>query len=303
MKNFRKNILLVMLVGTTYTAQAQKGEMVSYKITHDDPYDFKNLFIHLYPAYFELASPFNVGLGVGADYKMNKLLAFNATALKSYFSMAEKSQQSKSFQFIEAGATFSFIDKEKTGKTSVILSSGGGSTYSIKAKGIRVRKELGIRGGAFYYGHPVFYKDLTSVPGITEASIYSNTSGIYAGIGTAKTRNIMVEAEGYGSKMSKGKTFLYFDLMFAPVVSNSHNMDYPISPEPEMDKFVVSKSTGWRTGIMFIISYPKYTMTGGMELGSRPGVSGGYFQMKVGFPLSFNVMNFSKSKEEKVETK
>jgi hypothetical protein len=293
-------IMISVISAISFGAAAQKGQTVSYTKTHDDPYDFKNLFIHLYPLHMDMGTPFSMNFGVGADYKMNKLLAFNANIVKSYFSLAEKTATSKSFQYIEAGAVFSFIDKERQGKTSVILHSSSGGSYSytesIKLKGVRVRKELGVRGGLFYYGHPVTYKDLKDIPGITEASVYSNTEGVYAGISTTKTVNVTVEAEGYGTKTRKGRNYLYFDLMLAPLTSSSHNQDYKDLTPPDMEKFVVSKAMGWRLGLMYLVVYPRYSATIGMELGSRPGVSGGYFQMKVGFPIGMNVMNQSKKK-------
>ena len=113
---------------------------------------------------------------------------------------------------------------------------------------------------------------------------------------------MVVDVEGYGVCGWEGRSNLYFDLMYAPVISYSDNIrpDYPrggkeLYTKEDLDKAISKKPLGWRIG--YVVNYKGFMRAMfGAEIGSRPGVNGGAFMlMKFGFPLfGFDVMNFSK---------
>lgn len=272
MKNCRKIGILIMFAGFL-SGSLVNAQSTSYKVLFDDPQAYKKLFINFNLIELDVVNPSNWRAGLGAEYTLNQRLLFHAdynfTPLGSIGFNSEAVNVNG--QAIEAGGIFSFASKVKPGKMKIGFNSNR-SRYHMKIE-CNIHKQYGIRGGVNYFSTPKKHGDYIS---------YSNTASIYAGIVVMRTKNPLVEVDGYGtySRSSRGK--LYLDVMFAPVVDVSDNTNYAAyagsastataATFPKLTK----NHIGARLGYMKRSNFP-IPLYQGFETGIRPGVGNGFF--------------------------
>jgi hypothetical protein len=251
----------------------------------DDPLAYKNLFININLCDLDMAKPAAWRPGLGAEFTLNKRLYFYAdvgiTPIGAIGDIAVKKNQ----LYIEAGSMFSFssVVKEKSFKLKFREDK---SEYSMKIK-CNVLKQRGLRGGVISFSTP---KEIDGY------SPFSSTQAIFAGIGLMKTRNPLVEVEGYGVYNREKRSNFYIDAIISPAIIVNDNTNY--------DYFIGSASTanpasfpdykkiffGYRMGYMTQSNLTFFNSKQGFEFGSRPGIGMSYyFLIKVAFTIGIHI--------------
>ena len=303
----KRNILYAGLVLTLLCLNVKALETLSYKVIQNDPSDFKNLWINIYPANVDIASPVTLRYGAGIEYKMNKILSFSLDLEKGYLNLAgaQSKAVTKTGLYAEAGGVFNFASSEKEVTQGVPLKSVGGYGYGsggttinyyLNVPNVKVHKDFGLRGGLYFFSSPKDLADKKTIAGtLNGVNVIYNMTGIYAGIGTTSYRKIVIEPEGYSTKRWEGRYNLYFDVMFAPLILYSYN-DAAGSKDAILDQVVETKHLGWRAGYMMQFK-SAFRILYGIEFGSRSGINGGgFFFLKFAIPFGINFQLSSLSK-------
>ncbi len=282
MKFTLKFILHVILFNSLLYSNIS-AQTTNYKLLYDDPLTYKKLFINFNLIELDVINPSNWRAGLGAEFALNQKLLFHAdynfTPIGSVGFNSETIN--KTGVCFEGGGIFSFSSKIKTGKMKIGFNSQR-SRYNMKIQ-CNIQKQYGLRAGINTFSTPKKHDGYSS---------YSTAVSIYTGIVIMRTKNPLVDVDGFGaySRNSRGK--LYLDLMFAPVISLKDNTNYDAYPGsttitasnfPELTK----NHLGIRLGYMKRTNFP-IPLYQGFEAGIRPGIgNGAFFLMKLAISVGF----------------
>ena len=208
----------------------------------------------------------------------------------------------KRSNYFEAGGAFYIFNWTKTRNLKVVLhsSSGGGYTYkeSINVPGNR-RRMFGPRGGLFIYNtgtqvgknarsdgqpSPFIIKNSTdtmtvgdptanNVDGsdVTYANTMVNSTVFYAGISLKSITNLIISADGYGTKKHQGVYDIYVDYLLCPYVSMKDVYTHGGQRWDVEHTSKGFKAGGWRFGVSYR-SVNKFGFCYKFEVGERPGL-------------------------------
>lgn len=304
----RKYSLLLLLLPALGFAQS-----LEYKILRDDPKNIKNMTIHLDPFYADAWSTnTTLGFGIRADAMFLKRLSANVFFRKAYLDMNARTHADQSLPkpskalskmtYFEPSVALHIIDKVKSKKVKVVLSSSttsSGRYQTTTTKYIMVpgsvRKIRGVRGGMFFINSAVDMEQGESIKGwvakngneevlfgefgkqVHGSAIYNGYTmmrqvAVYGGITLKSITNLKAEVEGY--RKSRGNyNFLdfYLDVMFAPIVSYK-DIKFQDGTEFSLKNNNLNR-TGWRAGWLWKNSAQTF-MSYGFEFGQRPGHTG-----------------------------
>lgn len=208
----------------------------------------------------------------------------------------------KRSNYFEAGGAFYIFNWVKTRNLKVILhsSSSGGYTYkeSITVPGNR-RRMFGPRGGLFIYNtgtqvgknassdgqpSPFIIKNSTDtmsagnsssnyVDGsdVSYANTMVNSTVFYAGISLKSITNLIISADGYGTKKHQGVYDVYVDYLLCPYVSMKDVYTHGGQRWDVEHTSKGFKAAGWRVGVSYR-SVNKFGFCYKFEVGERPGL-------------------------------
>jgi len=318
MKNklkIKKVVLSTLLITLVSVAWAQN---VSYKIIENDP-DKRNLFIHLNPFNVQAYVPnITIGYNIQATWLAAKHFQFQVDYRKAYLDgnatgVYSPTGLKKSSQ-LEIGGAFNLSNRIKNKYHKVVLrsSTSGKYTYtsSIMVLG-NARKIVSLRGGflTFFCNHKIdndFTKKADGMQGKTldgtvsylrdsinfePINFTARSVGIYGGIDFKTIKQLIVNADGYGTKSSKVANNFYLDVLFTPVVkyeikpnssqASYNNVDINIDENKR-------KVLGWRFGWQYTLNQP-CGFNAKMEIGQQPGLEGKSFFMTFGFGMTIGL--------------
>ncbi|MBA2614092.1 MAG: hypothetical protein H0U95_19170 [Bacteroidetes bacterium] len=315
MKTKLKSLLAIVLLGSAITTRSQN---VSYQIIENDP-DKRNLFIHLNPfntqAYL---SDITIGYNIQATWLAAKHLQFqvdyrkayldeNATGIFSPVGLKKSSQ-------LEIGGIFNIVNKKKNKSHRIVLksSSSGRYTYtsSIYVTG-EARKIIGFRGGllTLFSNHKVnndFTKKADGMQGkradgtvsylrdsinFETINFTARSIGLYGGIDFKTIKQLIVSAEGYGTKSNKIMNNFYLDVLFTPLVKYDLKLNTGQAYMSNVDINIPEnkrKILGWRLGWQYTLNQP-CGFNAKMELGQQPGLASKSFFLTFGFGMTIGL--------------
>lgn len=209
----------------------------------------------------------------------------------------------KRSNYTEAGGAFYIFNWTKTRNLNVTLhsSSSGGRTYkeSINVPGDR-RRMFGVRGGFIMYNTGVkigenvklgsqdatyIIKNATdtiynigdptanNVDGsdVTYVNTMLNSSIFYAGISLKSITNLIISADGYGTKKHAGIYDIYVDYLLCPYVSLKDVYTHGGQRWDVKHTDKGFKASGWRAGVSYK-SVNRFGFHYKFEIGERPGL-------------------------------
>lgn len=311
-----KQLLFAGCCALSIITQAQS---VSYKVIENDP-DKRNLFIHLNPfntqAYM---SDITIGYNIQATWMAAKHFQLQVDYRKAYLDMNATGIFSpeglKKSSQIEIGGAFNFVNRIKNISHRVVLksSTSGKYTYtsSIYVMG-EARRIKSLRGGflTLFSNHKIdndftqsseggmqgktadgevkYFRDSINFETI---NFTARSVGFYGGIDFKTIKQLIVNAEGYGTKSCKTVNNFYLDALFTPLVV------YDIKPNANQAAFSnidinikenKRKVLGWRLGWQYTLNQP-CGFNAKMEIGQQPGVATKTFFMTFGFGITIGL--------------
>ncbi len=210
----------------------------------------------------------------------------------------------KKYIFVEPVAYYTLADYTNRASMRIVLSSSsysyGGYTYT-NTKSINVpgtaRHVFSARGGLMFINNAVDFSEGDAEPDFEAVNFkdknqkftfgpYGKTVGgspiyngytmmtmtsLFAGISYKYISNLVVDVEGWGGRRNAGLHDIYFDLMFAPVIS------YADMASTDKRVWEISNKNqsriGWRVGWQY--RHPVKTwMSFECAFGARPGYKG-----------------------------
>lgn len=300
-----------LIAASLIVASITKSQQVDYTVQTNNPYDIKNVAVHLDPFYVDgWGTNTTIGFGFRADMQLRKMLSFNMDFRTSYLDimgrehedelLPQPSKGLKKHYFIELGGQFTLLDFKKDRNLRVVLKSNtyGRTTITnyIMVPGTR-RTMLQVRGGFMNYGSAFKASDgrdsmllvsvnnadnkvkigqfgtLTDGSPTYEAYSMMNITNLYAGLSIKMITNLILETnyERGGKKSNAHLYDLYADVTLAPVVAIS-NVSTVGGAEWEL-RPEAKKLVGWRAGLTYRSSSRSF-LSYRMEVGSRPGFRG-----------------------------
>ena len=204
--------------------------------------------------------------------------------------------------YTEAGGAFYIFNWTKTRNLKVTLHSStvGRTTYSesIMVPGNR-RRMFGPRGGFIFYNtgtqvgknarsdgqpSPFIIKNgadtmrvgdptANNVDGsdVTYANTMVNSTVFYAGISLKSITNLIISADGYGTKKHQGVYDIYVDYLLCPYVSMKDVYTHGGQRWDVEHTSKGFKAAGWRVGVSYR-SVNKFGFCYKFEVGERPGL-------------------------------
>ncbi len=294
------------------------AQNVSYKVLTDDP-DTKNLSVALNIIDFSTyQSNMSIAYNVYGNAKLGKLLQADADLRRSYndlsAGMFSPEDIGKSHD-IRLGGRFNLSNRQRQGKTKVVLSSFTSGNYrhttfiSVPAT---YRRILSVRGGIQNIrticdlssmpsndDNVMYYKDASGnkQQAVDKASFETmhytvNSSGIYAGISYQSMVNVIIQAEGYGKRSRSISNDFYADILLTPLVSytlkpNTNQMAAYKNVDINND-YNAKNYMGWRVGWQAFMGR-KIGFTTKCELGQQPGNYQGTWYLSIGMGLGIGV--------------
>lgn len=236
------------------------------------------------------------------------------------------------FNYFEFGGTYHIKDFDQAGKTKMVLykksfkGNRWAATIPLRAEiPCKIRKIYGVRLGGIYWKSSVDLNRALKEQGLTNAdiinaagvglpllvppdpitgvsrnfSVFGNiySTNVYVGGSMAWFRNVAVSFDKYDEGLDDGLFTLFFDVIFAPVLTLDPvtylAQDYSTSA-------IKTTSFGFRAGIDGKFNRTLSWSYGG-EFGLRPSISGQsfYAMFKISFPvfgtnLDYKVESFGK---------
>ena len=211
----------------------------------------------------------------------------------------------KRSNYFEVGAALYFFNWTRTRNLKVVLhsSSGGGRTYteSIVVPGNR-RRMFGPRSGLFMYntgtrigenkfgsyayrvtsGNDTMHVgSYATVDGsdVSYANTMVNSMVFYGGISLKSITNLIITADGYGTKKHTGVYDIYVDYLLCPYVSIKDVYSHGGQRWDVNHTSGGFMASGWRVGVSYR-SVNKFGFNYKFEFGKRPGL---YFGDKADF--------------------
>lgn len=289
----------------TCSIQVVRAQDVTYSFKRNEPQRVKLLIqAKIFDLDCSVADPFRVGVGLQADYFMPKALSLHAAYNKALFGIvnfnastlnANKAELSK-YNNYEAGLRLYLRDKMSTKKLRIVVSSEYVGYNTIRESSVEMnfpcRKIFAFRGGLYGGVTPVnsswnkSNSPFDSKPGVQTTDgktfgdyYYTNMQsfGFYGGLSLIAIINADYDMSGArsGSYIKRFFRETYLDLLYEP----SQKFD-PIFTDGQMHPLEANtagsfKTTklGFRLGTS-VLKPKNGGMAFGLELGSRPGVSG-----------------------------
>jgi hypothetical protein len=287
------------------------AQKISYTVVEDDPSDIPQLRVMITPLYVTMSklSFVEAGFGLGAQYDLNDKMGFSLYFHQPYTPSASLSYHKtvvdkpvinlndNSFaipRFLDLGYRHTLVDSESKGSTRVTLSSNSSTTTSIMAKATK-RKKFTARSGLFYYngfynsnehakttetdainGFKLRAEDGTILESIDKIGLPFSSLSIYGGLSMQNIVNVAIQADKYGRKGKHLIQDVYFDVLFAPMISVDelfyNNQSYNVVGKE--DNMLQKSPLGWRLGWEMIRIRKTVDMGMKVEVGSRPGIDG-----------------------------
>jgi hypothetical protein len=310
--NFLKILTLSIVQFFILNSNGLFCQNVNYIVLKDDPSDLPKLRMMISPFYVTMSklSFVEAGFGFGAQYDLNDKMGFSFYFHKPYTQSASLSFHKtvvdkpvvniddntfRTPKFLDITYKISLIDTEKKGSTRVTLSSNSSTTTSIMAKATN-RKRVIARSGLYYYngfynswehgeatgtdatyGFKIQAEDGTILQHSThKVGLPFSSLAIYGGISMQKIVNVLLKVEKYGTRGQHILNDVYFDFLFAPLISTEelvyNNQSYNIVGRK--DYMLQKNAIGWRLGWEMIRFRKSLDMGMKVEVGSRPGIDG-----------------------------
>ena len=262
---------------------------------------------------FSSLDPLRIGVGAAGDYFLPKMLSLHADFNTSYVQLATTNAQTfntnlnklASFTLGQACVRLHLVDK--IGVQKVKIETGRedqGShviVHSLKIP-FPARKVFSIRAGLFTIAEPVSTDNNTTnspfatLPGLQTSDgkkwggsgepVYTNMNlfGLFGGLSLMSVINTTYDYEGSDEMLERRFQEVYFDFMYAPVVSfgDIRTASGTSKITPNASGSFKTSNMGGRIGLT-ILKPKNFGVAYGFEIGVRPGIqnSGFYFGTKV----------------------
>lgn len=345
--------IIAIWASLIHTASAQElnvlaGVPVNYKLLMDEPLDLNRLWLHAQPLTIDGGSAnLMTGFSLKGDFLLNDKIELSANfrapyGLRGDFSRQaakdkggitfrtdkretarfEQSNAFGTFYLIEAGGTYYFKIKEKTGDSRVLLLTKSPRTLEVtNHEYIKVNTKylqmFGARVGLQQYGTTLnlnkaldnqgvtlvgsdgskIFADrstqsnqgLISAPAQANLFAYFEATSLTLGGAFCQIKNHAIKAEKYGIVSNNSIFTAYADLIYAPALQLSNiSINHPTTGENITYSTTPVKlnTLGWKTGFEFKFNEEAYLSFGG-EIGVRPSVAGrGFYTMaRIGVPV------------------
>lgn len=346
-------LLFALLAGGIQESKAQSKTAadktdIEYEAQFDDPYDVNKMWLNFYPFYADaFKTNFNVGFGGQVNYLWKNKFDFHAHARSTYARFSDFSKLSgeknsampidntvpreeminrvmvgklKGYRYLEIGGTYHFKDEAESGESKIVVYTNRYSDRKwastvpeyIKVPS-KVRKIMGIRAGAYYWGSSTNLGETLDKQKIqlissagdtlqTNAQLYTNlqSAGFYAGFKMMTMRNVVVKPKKYDATANDMIFSAYADIMYAPLLKaddvtfryKSNNPQTVLDRSQYPDEYysvspVKVNHLGFRLGMEGMFNRD-FAWTYGAEMGYRPSLKtrGFYTSVRVGFSFA-----------------
>ena len=305
------------------------SQSVSYTIEENNP-DRKNLAVYVNPFNAQAYLPdISIGVDAQVNYLLNKKFQIDIDYRKAWtdagIGVFAPKGLSKASQF-QMGGCFNLINKRKTIRNKVILSSTNIGRYTLTSSisvPAEARRIVALRGGfQYFHNNYKIHNDITKAAGASDIQakdkngnlyyVFDNTTfetvnytvnsyGLYAGFDFKTIRDLVISTTNYGTKRTKKINNFYLDVLFAP------GMIYTLKPNLHQSNFANTdinisenkrKVLGWRLGWQYVFNTAVgFNMK--TELGQQPGPASEnqwFITFGIGLNFGLKIKLFDKTK-------